>query len=336
MTTATRGVGACSRLGGSSDVFGAASAASAASIGSTRSAGVSGTAGTGHRCVRADRRPIQRWARPARPFVPQTTRRERRDPVSDPASPALSDDATTPPANGPASPPAPSAEPRQRWRLTFARGPDPTRTAHRDLATDWLARLRAVGLSLASGGRARQPLSFAASLPVGIAAERELADLVLADRLPVSAARAAVVASLPPGLQLLDVHDVWLGEPPIAAAVGGADYRLTLGDGDARVGAEQLASAARALLAEPSIPWLRSRGGGMVDVDLRPLLERIELVGERPLSLGIRVRIHPERGSGRPDEIVGALAKRLGRELEIEEIVRERVLLADEMTAGGE
>ena len=45
----------------------------------------------------------------------------------------------------------------------------------------------------------------------------------------------------------------------------------------------------------------------------------------------MRTRIHPELGTGRPDEVVAALSDEAAAPLAIEGIVRRRLLLADEL-----
>ncbi|MDQ2965014.1 MAG: DUF2344 domain-containing protein, partial [Chloroflexota bacterium] len=122
------------------------------------------------------------------------------------------------------------AEPRQRWRIAFRRRAGADAEAPRDLVPDWLDRLAATGLPLAirGGGKARTALALGAPLPVRMAAERELADLLLAERLPAWRVREAVTAALPNGCDLVGLDDVWLGAPPLAGAIAGADYRVTL------------------------------------------------------------------------------------------------------------
>jgi hypothetical protein len=44
----------------------------------------------------------------------------------------------------------------------------------------------------------------------------------------------------------------------------------------------------------------------------------------------VRTRIHPELGTGRPEEVVAALGDRLGRALEARTVVRERLILAED------
>jgi hypothetical protein len=47
----------------------------------------------------------------------------------------------------------------------------------------------------------------------------------------------------------------------------------------------------------------------------------------------MRLRLGGESASGRPDEVVRALGERLGIELTIERMVRERLLTSDELAA---
>jgi radical SAM-linked protein len=227
----------------------------------------------------------------------------------------------------------PPREPRQRWRIVFARRADPNRLTHRDVADAWLAALTASGLPLAGGGRGRQPLTFGLPLPAGIAAEREVADLVLVERLPIAEVRPSLLRSLPPGVALVDLHDVWLGAPAIAASVVAADYRVTVADAT-RLDGAQLAAAAAELLASASVPIARQRGGGEATVDLRPLVDDIRPIGDAGdgggMGLWIRCRVHPERGSGRPEEVVAAISAIAGRDVEVGETVRERVVLAED------
>ena len=73
----------------------------------------------------------------------------------------------------------------------------------------------------------------------------------------------------------------------------------------------------------------RSRGGGTVRYDLRPLLAAIEVASPGPPPvLRIRVRLDPALGNGRPDEVLEALGEIVGAPCQAAEIVRERVLLA--------
>jgi radical SAM-linked protein len=224
--------------------------------------------------------------------------------------------------------PAPAAilEPRQRWRLTLARGPDAPRLAGRELNEAWEAALDAAGLPLArgAGARPKAPVAFAAPLAVGMAAEAELMDVLLCDRWPAWRAREALVGAMLPGWSMTDFEDVWLGAPALAAAVRAADYRIALG-GD--VDWSVLAGAAERVLGSGSLFRTRDKGGSSIRYDLRPLLESIEVVERSPVALRVRTRFDPQLGNGRPEEVVAALAEEVGRDLVIGEVVRERLIL---------
>ena len=123
---------------------------------------------------------------------------------------------------------------------------------------------------------------------------------------------------------------MWLGAPPLAGAIVGADYRVTLApDGDPGIGGAR--RAAEDLLAQSSVMRTRQKGGGEVAYDLRPLVGKIEVIGGPPTTLRIRALFDPERGSGRPEDVLAALSDRLGRPVVAAETVRERLLLAEDL-----
>jgi radical SAM-linked protein len=228
--------------------------------------------------------------------------------------------------------PAAILEPRQRWRLTLARGPDAPRLAGRELNEAWEAALDAAGLPLArgAGARPKAPVAFAAPLAVGMAAEAELMDVILCDRWPAWRAREALIGAMLPGWSMTDLEDVWLGAPALAAAVCAADYRITLGG---TVDALALAGAAERVLGARSLFRTRDKGGSSIRYDLRPLLESIEVTAGSPVVLRVRTRFDPQLGNGRPEEVVAALAEEIGEDLVIDEIVRERLILTGDGTS---
>jgi hypothetical protein len=139
---------------------------------------------------------------------------------------------------------------------------------------------------------------------------------------------------------LVSLDDVWLGAPALAGRTAAADYLVTL---PRSAGRDVVAAAAGRLMAADRVPRVRPKGGGQKTYDLRPLILSIGVaessddgrnaVTDRPIAVRIRGRIHPELGSGRPDEILAALADEVGRPLEPIETVRERLVLSDDLTA---
>ena len=177
-------------------------------------------------------------------------------------------------------------------------------------------------------GRSRTRVAFGAPLAIGIPAERELAELFLVERVPVWRVRDALAGRFPEGWSLVDLFDVWVGGPSLAGRVVAADYRIELGDGTDRA---SIAVAVRELLEASHLPRIRPRGNASVPYDLRPLLVDLTVEAAMPrIVLKIRTRIHPELGTGRPEEVVAALGDRLGRPLEVRAVIRERLILAGE------
>ncbi len=226
----------------------------------------------------------------------------------------------------------PSAPARQRWRLVVARSADAPPLAGRELSDTWEAAIETTGLALhRAPGQARARVAFGAPLQLGIAAERELADVLLAERVPIWRVREALRGALPHGWRLVDLFDVWVGGPALAGRVSAADYRIEF---DGIDDPAALAEAARALLTADRLPRVRLKGGVSVAYDLRPLLVDVAIADPvPPLAMRIRTRFHPELGTGRPEEVIAALGDALGRPLEVSAIVRERLILADELAS---
>jgi hypothetical protein len=222
-----------------------------------------------------------------------------------------------------------SAPPRQRWRLVVARSADAPRLAGRELAEAWEAAIEATGLPLhRSADRARARVAFAAPLQLGAAAERELADIFLTERTPVWRVHEALDDGLPAGWSLVELFDVWVGGPPLAGRVIAAQYRIVV---DGTWDPDAVAAAASALLAAERLPRNRLKGGSTVAYDLRPLLAQIGVLDPGPpVVLRVRTRIHPELGTGRPEEVLAAIAEGLGYPLAPTSIVRERLILMGE------
>jgi radical SAM-linked protein len=239
-------------------------------------------------------------------------------------------DEASAPVSAPAQP-EPIAEPRQRWRLIVARSDTAPALAQREVGEAWTTALEGAGLPLVrvdSSTRTRPRISFGAPLPVGMAAEGELIDVVLVDRWPIWRVREALASRLPEGWRLVDLFDVWLAGPPLAGRVAAADYRITLASG---IDVSGLERAAADLLAIDSLPRERAKGADTVTYDLRPLLIDLAIEpGPSPI-VRTRTRFHPELGTGRPEEVIAALADRCGASLDVASIVRERLVLADDL-----
>jgi Uncharacterized protein conserved in bacteria (DUF2344) len=170
-------------------------------------------------------------------------------------------------------------------------------------------------------------VSVAAALSPDVEGRGELMDILVSIRLPITAVRERLLEATPTGFRLVDLHDVWLGLPPLPGQVAMADYAVDTDLTDP-VDQQALDAACRSLLGRSSVPRQRPKGGRLVPYDLRPLL--VDVRRSRASELLLRTRFDPERGVGRPEEVVAALADELGRPVSIRRLVRNRLVLASE------
>lgn len=191
----------------------------------------------------------------------------------------------------------------------------------------WADALIRAGLPAATDEDGRPRVTFGSPLPVGMDADGELVDLVFTERLARWRIREALTAAIPEGWTLHDLVDVWLGAPSLTSAIAAADYRIALD----LVNLTALDTAVVSLLGAPTLPRERAKGSRTVSYDLRPLLVDLAVVAGPEPVLRARTRIHPTLGNGRPEEVVAAIADLVGQPIGIASIVRERILLADEL-----
>ena len=232
------------------------------------------------------------------------------DPVSKPARPAI-----------------------QRWRLVVEIAPEDGDGDRGARQAAWEAGLRHSGLPIAGldADPPRPRTMAAAPLAASIAGEAELIDVWLTERLPRWSVRATLEGVMPPGHRLADVFDVWLGEAPLPGRVMASVYRVELG-AVGPLGPAVLA-AIEAMLAAPALPRERRKGEKAVTYDMRPFITGLEAVDRAETgSIDLRVTLlhDPERGIGRPDDVLAELWDRIGTRHAPTRIVRERLVLGPE------
>jgi radical SAM-linked protein len=228
--------------------------------------------------------------------------------------------------------PAPKAprEPVQRWRLVLARGPLEADAGQREQLAAWERALTESGLPVAGldATPARPRFAVAAPLSASIAGEAELVDVWLVERVPAWQVREALDTSMPPAHRLVEAYDVWLGAPALPGQVTASVYRAEAVHEDVDVAA--LASACGAVLESTTLERERPKGSGIVRYDLRPFIEALAVDGGGDrVILHMTLRHDPERGIGRPDEVLAALTDRMGGSApRVTSLVRERLVLA--------
>jgi len=208
---------------------------------------------------------------------------------------------------------------------------DPDR-AQRAVLDDWELALTQAGLPVAGLDAPRPKPRFALGAPLAAAipGEAELVDVWLTERLPRWRVREALEPVMPPAHTLVDLHDAWLGEPALPGRVAASVFRATLPPDVADVAA--VSAAAAALLASPVLIRDRRKGVATVTYDLRQFLAAIDVIAapDGRVELRMTVRHDPEKGVGRPDEVLAAISERLGgAPLRPDRVVRERLVLAD-------
>ena len=239
----------------------------------------------------------------------------------------------------------PPTEPRQRWRIVFRRGEEARFLAHLDAMKLWERAFRRAGIPVAQteGFSPRPRIVFAAPLPLGLLAEREIVDLVLCERLTRHDLRVRLEHDLPNGFGLVDLYDVWVNAPSVASQLESATYRVRV----AGAPSGEIARGIAELLGADRLDRRRAKEKKIVEYDLRPLVldlgidETDEATvdggdgttvdgdgGPIPVTVRMRLRHAQEEGTGRPEEVVAALGELLGRELGAERTVRERLELA--------
>ncbi len=241
------------------------------------------------------------------------------------------------------------SEVRQRWRLVFARREAARYLAHLDAVKLWERAFRRgrIPIAVSEGFSPRPRLVFAAPLPLGMLAEQELADLYLAERLTLPDLRDRLRRDLPLGYELVDLHDVWVGEPSLASQLAAADYRVHVSGASL----DAVRPAAAALLGAERLDREKKREDRSVAYDLRPLLLHLDVRGSSGdevatlprnegdvasgdgLVLEMRLR-HAQEGVARAEEVVLALSDALGQTLEIEQAIRLRLWLTGELESG--
>jgi hypothetical protein len=153
-------------------------------------------------------------------------------------------------------------------------------------------------------------------------------DIWLVERQPAWRVRDALGTCLPHGWRLVDTYDVWLGEAALPGRVVASVYRAVLESGS--MDTPRLADAASLLLAAGSLPRERRKGDNVIAYDLRQFIEDVGVVEANGVTVvRMTLRHDPEKGVGRPEELLAALGEALGASLRPVSLVRERLVLGD-------
>ena len=186
-----------------------------------------------------------------------------------------------------------------RIRITFIKQGPLRYTGHLDLHKLWERAARRAELPLAySQGFHPQPkMNMAAALPLGFSSRCEVMDMRLEHDIPLSDLATRINATLPAGLQVVDVTQVDERAPALQTQVASAEYEVTLtesADGSA------LKRKIDSVMESESIS--RARRGKTYD--LRPLVETLSILDNHKIFMRLAAR---EGATGRPEEVLDIL-----------------------------
>ena len=195
----------------------------------------------------------------------------------------------------------------QRLRIKFSRGEEIKFISHLDIMRLWeraLHRAR-VELAYSEGFNPRPRLSLAVPLAVGVTSEAELMDIFLGGTVSPHWFTAAVSQQLPPGVEIIKVHQIAMSIPSLQSQVRYVEYRVVV---EKEKGPDIIESAISDMLALERLPWHHLRDTGRRNYDLRALIDGAWLVdfNDYCYNIGMRLRCDSS-GTGRPEQVILAL-----------------------------
>lgn len=179
-------------------------------------------------------------------------------------------------------------------------------TSHLDLHRTLERTMRRANLPLAysEGFTPRPKLSLASALPLGFTSEAEIADFWLTEGLPPSEVEKAFTSSQPPGIRLHRVESITKEAEKLQTSLKAAQYTIRLAES-----VPELEGKLSRLLQAEEVLIRKVKKGKKKTVDIRPLIEGIELVsqtGETKPLLIMNLKAEPS-ATGRPDDVLEAL-----------------------------
>lgn len=190
-----------------------------------------------------------------------------------------------------------------RARITFTKQGALRYTGHLDLHKLWERAMRRADLpiSYSQGFHPQPKISMAAALPLGFSSLGEVLDVRLNEDIPPQEIAARLKDNLPPDIRVTRVENIDEGAPALQTQVASAVYEVHLTE---PVEGSELTRNVEELMKSESLP--RERRGKFYD--LRPLIERLEVVKEGNGKVRLKMTLAARDGAtGRPEEVLNAL-----------------------------
>lgn len=190
---------------------------------------------------------------------------------------------------------------RQRVHIIFRKGEGARYLSHLDLMATLEFSMRRAGLpvALSEGYNPRPRMSLVLPLVLGHTGEREVLELTLRERVAPYQLRERLQATVPPGIELLEILEVPVEGKPAGSRVRSATYRVDLSAGivDLQQRTEQLMQREVIEIQEDHHRKIRIR-------DLRPLILSLRAPNTRTLRLQVETA---GDGTVRPEQILDLL-----------------------------
>jgi radical SAM-linked protein len=203
----------------------------------------------------------------------------------------------------------------QKLRIRYAKRGRLRFTSHRDFARAFERAVRRarVPIAFSSGYSPHPKISYANASPTGAATEAEYLEIGLTRECDPETVRAELDASLPPGLDVLEV--VVAGQGSLADRLQASEWSIAL----VGVDVSSASAAVDAFLAADVVEVERMSKRGMRTFDARADVVALEARagndGEVPCAI-LKVVIRHDTPSVRPDDVLAGLRSRGGLHVE--------------------
>jgi len=204
----------------------------------------------------------------------------------------------------------------QKLRIRYAKRGRLRFTSHRDFARAFERAVRRarVPIAFSSGYSPHPKISYANASPTGAATEAEYLEIGLTRECDPDAVRADLDASLPPGLDVLEVV-VAAGQGSLADRLQASEWTIEL----AGVDVAAASAAVEAFLAADVVEVERMTKRGLRTFDARADVLAVDALaghqGDVPCAI-LKVVIRHDTPSVRPDDVLAGLRSRGGLQLE--------------------
>lgn len=208
--------------------------------------------------------------------------------------------------------PEQQAPPVQRLRIRYAKRGRLRFTSHRDFSRAFeraLSRAR-IPMAYSSGFNPHPRISYAGASPTGAASEAEYLEIGLAEVTDPAAVQADLDASLPAGLDILEVVPSAGGS--LADRLEASVWQITVLDGPLAGDADQLALSVASFLDTPEIVVERMTKKGVRSFDARAAVVSLEghVESESGQTCAIlQLVLRHGSPSVRPDDVLAALCE---------------------------